>query len=223
MNLAIFDLDNTLIAGDSDYLCGQFLVEKKLVDGNVYERENQRFYDEYKAGTLDILEFLEFSLAPLSQHSIDELNALHKEFMLTRIDTIWLPSAEALLEKHRKNNDYLLIITATNHFVTAPIAQKLGVDDIIATMPEKIDNRYTGKITGIPCFQEGKVTRLEQWLEQKKQEQREFNLQDSYFYSDSYNDLPLLQKVSHPVAVDPDDKLHKHAQQQGWPVISLRL
>ncbi len=222
MNLAIFDLDNTLIAGDSDYLWGQFLVDKKLVDGEVYERENQRFYDEYKAGTLDILEFLQFSLAPLSQHSIDELNTLYKEFMQTRIDSIWLPKAEVLLEKHRKNNDYLLIITATNHFVTAPIAQKLGVDDIIATMPEKIDNHYTGKVSGIPCFQEGKVTRLEQWLDQKNQEQREFNLQESFFYSDSFNDLPLLQKVSNPVAVDPDDKLRNYAQQQGWPVISLR-
>ncbi len=222
MNLAIFDLDNTLIAGDSDYLWGQFLVNKKLVDGEVYERENQRFYDEYKAGTLDIFEFLQFSLAPLSQHSIDELNALHKEFMQTRINSIWLPKAEALLEKHRKNNDYLLIITATNHFVTAPIAQKLGVDDIIATMPEKFDNHYTGKVSGIPCFQEGKVTRLEQWLEQKNQERREFNLQESYFYSDSFNDLPLLQKVGHPVAVDPDEKLRNYAQQQGWPVISLR-
>ncbi len=222
MNLAIFDLDNTLIAGDSDYLWGQFLVDKKLVDGEVYERENQRFYDEYKAGTLDILEFLQFSLAPLSQHSIDELNTLHKEFMQTRIDSIWLPKAEALLEKHRKNNDYLVIITATNHFVTAPIAKKLGVDDIIATMPEKIDNHYTGKVSGTPCFQEGKVTRLQQWLEQKKQEQRKFNLQESYFYSDSFNDLPLLQKVGHPVAVDPDDKLRNYAQQQDWPVISLR-
>ncbi len=222
MNLAIFDLDNTLIAGDSDYLWGQFLVDKKLVDGKVYERENQRFYDEYKAGTLDILEFLQFSLAPLSQHSINELNTLHKEFMQTRIDSIWLPKAEALLEKHRKNNDYLVIITATNHFVTAPIAKKLGVDDIIATMPEKIDNHYTGKVSGTPCFQEGKVTRLQQWLEQKKQEQREFNLQESYFYSDSFNDLPLLQKVGHPVAVDPDDKLRNYAQQQDWPVISLR-
>lgn len=216
MNLAIFDLDNTLIAGDSDYLWGQFLVDKKLVDGEVYERENQRFYDEYKAGTLDIFEFLQFSLAPLSQHSIDELNTLHKEFMQTRINSIWLPKAEALLEKHRKNNDYLLIITATNHFVTAPIAQKLGVDDIIATMPEKIDNHYTGKVSGIPCFQEGKVTRLEQWLEQKNQERREFNLQESYFYSDSFNDLPLLQKVGHPIAVDPDEKLRNYAQQQGW-------
>ncbi len=222
MNLAIFDLDNTLIAGDSDYLWGQFLVDKKLVDGEVYERENQRFYDEYKAGTLDIFEFLQFSLAPLSQHSIDELNTLHKEFMQTRINSIWLPKAEALLEKHRKNNDYLLIITATNHFVTAPIAQKLGVDNIIATMPEKIDNHYTGKVSGIPCFQEGKVTRLEQWLEQKNQERREFNLQESYFYSDSFNDLPLLQKVGHPIAVDPDEKLRNYAQQQGWPVISLR-
>ncbi len=217
VNLAIFDLDNTLIAGDSDYLWGQFLADKALVDAEVYERENQRFYDEYKAGTLDILEFLKFSLAPLSQHSIAQLNALHKEFMQSRIDSIWLPKAEALLEKHRKNNDFLVIITATNHFVTAPIAEKLGVNDIIATMPEKIDNHYTGKVSGTPCFQEGKVICLEQWLEQK-----DFSLQGSYFYTDSINDLPLLQKVDKPVAVDPDEKLRQYAQEKGWPVISLR-
>ena len=217
MNLAIFDLDNTLLGGDSDYLWGQFLVEKKLVDPVVYEQQNKRFYDEYKAGTLDIFEFLEFSLAPLSQHSMDSLNKLHQEFMDKKIDTIWLPKAQTLLEKHRQNNDFLLIITATNHFVTAPIAKKLGVDDIIATMPEQIDNHYTGKVSGTPCFQEGKVERLTDWMQEHN-----YSLKNSYFYSDSYNDLPLLLKVTNPVAVDPDERLEQHAIENKWPVISLR-
>ena len=217
MSLAIFDLDNTLLSGDSDYLWGQFLVEKALVDQELYERENQRFYDEYKAGKLDIFEFLEFSLAPFSQHSMVSLSEMHKEFMQQKIDSIWLPKAEALLTKHREKNDFLLIITATNHFVTAPIAQKLGVDDIIATMPEQINNQYTGKVAGIPCFQEGKVERLSQWLQDN-----DFSMQDSYFYSDSYNDLPLLLKVTHPIAVDPDERLEQYAIKNNWPVISLR-
>ncbi len=217
MNLAIFDLDNTLIGGDSDYLWGEFLVEKNLVDAELYKHENQRFYDEYKTGTLDINEFLEFSLAPLSQYSMEQLNELHQQFMNSKITSIWLTKAEALLEKHRKQNDFLLIITATNHFVTFPIARKLDVDDIIATMPEQINQRYTGKVSGIPCFQQGKVERLEQWLKDKK-----YSLDGSYFYSDSYNDLPLLLEVSHPIAVDPDEKLQQHALENNWSVISLR-
>ena len=217
MNLAIFDLDNTLLGGDSDYLWGQFLVEKKLVDPVIYEQENQRFYDEYKAGTLDIYEFLEFSLAPLSQHSTAELSELHNEFMQKKIASIWLPKAEKLLARHRLNNDFLLIITATNYFVTAPIAKKLGVDDIIATMPEQKNGAYTGKVAGIPCFQDGKVERLSQWLQEYN-----YSLDNSHFYSDSVNDLPLLLKVTHPVAVDPDDKLKIHAAEHCWPVISLR-
>ena len=217
VSLAIFDLDNTLLAGDSDYLWGQFLVEKKLVDPALYERENQRFYDEYKAGTLDIYEFLEFSLTPLSQYSMTQLTELHREFMEDKISSIWLAKAEALLEQHRKQNDFLLIITATNHFVTAPIAEKLDVDDIIATMPEQIGGKYTGKISGIPCFQEGKVKRLAQWLSDK-----EHQLKGSYFYSDSYNDLPLLLKVTHPIAVDPDEKLQQYATNKQWKILSLR-
>ena len=217
MNLAIFDLDNTLIGGDSDYLWGEFLVEKSLVDPQLYKRAKQRFYDEYKAGTLDIYEFLEFSLAPLSQHSMPQLKELHLEFMKEKIISIWLKKAEALLEHHRKQNDFLLIITATNHFVTAPIADKLGVDDIIATMPEQINQRYTGKVAGIPCFQEGKVKRLSQWLVENS-----CTLEGSYFYSDSYNDLPLLLEVTHPIAVDPDEKLQHHAKDNNWPIISLR-
>ena len=217
MNLAIFDLDNTLLGGDSDYLWGKFLIDKSLVDPVLYERENQRFYDEYKAGTLDIYDFLEFSLAPLSKHSLETLSDLHHEFMQSKINSIWLKKAEVLINKHRKNNDFLLIITATNHFVTAPIAKKLGVDDIIATMPEQKNNRYTGKVSGTPCFQDGKVKRLSEWLQKNN-----YSLEGSHFYSDSINDLPLLLKVTHPIAVDPDEQLKKYADEHDWPIISLR-
>ncbi len=217
MSLAIFDLDNTLLGGDSDYLWGRFLVEQGHVDGDYYERENLRYYEEYKSGTLDIFEFLRFSLKPLTEHDMTTLQQWHQQFMAEKIAPIMLPKAEALLQKHRQSGDYLLIITATNSFVTAPIAEKLGVDHIIATDPEQIDGRYTGEVDGIPCFQQGKVTRLSQWLAQTGH-----NLANSWFYSDSHNDLPLLEMVTHPVAVDADETLAAHAEAKGWPQISLR-
>lgn len=217
MALAIFDLDNTLLNGDSDYLWGRFLCDQGLVDADAYEFENKRFYEEYKAGVLDILEFLAFSLKPLSEHSRDKLEALHKKFMASTIRPLITDSARQLLEKHRKKGDYLLIITATNHFITAPIARELGVDDIIATDAEIRNERYTGKVAGIPCFREGKVQRLEQWLKRKGQ-----NLAESWFYSDSHNDLALLERVSHPIAVDPDETLADHASARGWPILSLK-
>lgn len=217
MSLAIFDLDNTLLGGDSDYLWGRFLVEQGHVDGDYYERENQRFYDEYKAGTLDIFEFLRFSLKPLAEHDMATLQQWHRQFMEQKIAPIMLPKAIALLQKHRDAGDYLLIITATNHFVTAPIAETLGVDHILATEPEVAAGRYNGEVAGTPCFQQGKVTRLNEWLAQSGQ-----NLADSWFYSDSHNDLPLLEMVSHPVAVDADETLAAHAEAKGWPHISLR-
>ncbi len=217
MALAIFDLDNTLLNGDSDYLWGRFLCDQGLVDAESYELENKRFYEEYKTGVLDILEFLAFSLKPLSEHSMEELRTLHEKFMSTTIRPLISASARQLLEKHRKNGDYLLIITATNHFITAPIARELGVDNIIATDAEIRNERYTGKVAGIPCFREGKVARLEQWLKHEGQ-----NLAESWFYSDSHNDLPLLERVSHPVAVDPDETLADHATARGWPILSLK-
>ena len=196
MSLAIFDLDNTLLGDDSDYLWGRFLVEQGLVDGDYYERENQRYYEEYKAGTLDIFEFLRFSLKPLAEHDLATLQSWHQRFMAEKILPIMLPKATDLLQKHRDAGDYLLIITATNLFVTAPIAEVLGVDHILATDPELIDGHYTGEVHGTPCFQQGKVTRLNSWLAQSGH-----NLADSWFYSDSHNDLPLLEMVTHPVAV----------------------
>lgn len=217
MSLAIFDLDNTLLAGDSDHSWGEFLVQKKLVDGEEYRLANDRFYQDYKAGTLDIYAFLQFSLAVLTRHSPEELAALHAEFMQTHIQPILLPKAKALLDQHRARGDYLLIITATNSFVTRPIAKLLNVDDILATDPEIIDGRYTGKSIGTPCFQGGKVIRLHEWLKTNNQK-----LDNAYFYSDSINDLPLLELVSNPVAVDPDERLEKIAKEKGWQVMSLR-
>ena len=217
MGLAIFDLDNTLLAGDSDYLWGKFLVDKNRVDADLYERENQRFYDEYVAGKLDIFEFLAFSLKPLTEIAPAQLASLHAEFMQQCIRPIITDASRKLIAKHRNQGDTLLIITATNRFITAPIADELGMDDILATDPEIKNGRYTGQVAGTPCFQEGKVERLNTWLAKTGK-----NLAESWFYSDSHNDLPLLELVKYPVAVDPDETLANHAELKGWPVISLR-
>ena len=217
MALAIFDLDNTLLNGDSDYLWGQFLVELGMVDGDWYESENQRFYDEYKAGTLDILEFLRFSLKPLAEHDITTLMDWHTRFMDEQIRPIMQTKAQTLVDRHREAGDTLLIITATNHFVTAPIAAAFGIDNLLATDPAMHDGRYTGEVAGTPCFRDGKVERLNSWLSETGR-----NLEGSYFYSDSHNDLSLLERVQYPVAVDADDTLRQHAEQMGWNSISLR-
>ena len=217
MTLAIFDLDNTLLSGDSDYLWGQFLSEQGIVDRACYEKENQRFYDEYKAGTLDIFEFLEFSLQPLAANSMNQLQNWHQQFMQQKIIPIITAAARAKIAEHQQQGHTLLIITATNHFVTAPIAAELGIPHLLATDPEIANGRYTGKVAGIPCFREGKVQRLHHWLKQTGN-----NLAGSYFYSDSHNDLPLLAEVDNPVAVDPDHTLLQHAEMKGWPIISLR-
>ena len=217
MALAIFDLDNTLLGGDSDHAWGEFLVEQGIVDAEVYKKANDYYYQAYLNGSLDINEFLEFSLKPLSQHSFDQLSQWHKQFMKEKIEPLMLHKADELLSQHRTNGDYLLIITATNTFVTSPIAEKLGADHILATDPEFINGRYTGRVSGIPCFQGGKVKRLHNWLTITSH-----TLEGSYFYSDSHNDLPLLKEVDNPVAVDPDNILHETAKTKGWPIISLR-
>lgn len=217
MPLAIFDLDNTLLSGDSDYLWGLFLAEKGIVDADWYEKENDRFYQEYKEGRLDIHEFLLFSLKPLSQHPLEQLQEWRREFMQKKIQPILLPAARALVEKHRNAGDTLMIITATNAFVTTPIASALGIEHLIATEPEMIDSHYTGEVAGIPSFREGKVSRLNNWLAAHQQ-----GLAHSSFYSDSHNDLPLLELVDRPVAVDPDEILTQTAEQRGWPIITLR-
>ena len=217
MTLAIFDLDNTLLGGDSDYLWGQFLVEQGLVDGEAYERENQRFYDDYEAGTLDIHEYQAFMLRPLTEYPLTEMLAWREQFIAEKIQPILLPKAVDLLERHRTAGDTLLIVTATNRFITAPIAERFDVPHLLATEPEFTEGRFTGRLIGIPCFQHGKVERLDQWLAETGHD-----LAESWFYSDSHNDLPLLGRVTYPVAVDPDATLAQHARERGWPIISLR-
>jgi HAD superfamily hydrolase (TIGR01490 family) len=218
MQLALFDLDNTLLAGDSDFEWAQFLIEQGVLDREVHEARNQAFYDQYKAGTLDIHEFLEFQLKPLSRHPRAQLDAWHAEFMRRKVLPMVAPGTPALLERHRGH--VRVIVTATNSFVTGPIARHLGIPDLIATEPEEAQGEFTGGVVGTPSFKEGKVRRLEEWL--AGQGKTWSDVEESWFYSDSLNDLPLLERVHHPVAVDPDDVLRTHASAAGWPVISLR-
>jgi HAD superfamily hydrolase (TIGR01490 family) len=217
MTLAIFDLDNTLIAGDSDHLWGDFLVERGLVDADLYKATNDQFYQDYKDGRLDIHAYLSFALKPLSEHALFNLLDWRREFLAEKIAPIMLPAAAELLQQHRDQGHTLMIITATNDFVTGPIAEQLGVDVLIATRAEMLGERYTGKIDGVPCYRDGKVQRLHEWMQH-----RNVSLDDSWFYSDSHNDLPLLRRVTHPVAVDPDPVLLQEAQEHGWKIISLR-
>lgn len=217
MPLALFDLDNTLLAGDSDYLWGEFLVERGIVDGEHYARENERFYREYQAGTLDIHAWLAFQLSPLAAHEPGFMLELRSRFLQEKIQPIILPAARALIESHRARGDTLLIITATNSFITRPIAALLGINHLLATEPEVVDGRYTGRVTGTPCFRNGKVERLSLWLAENR-----MDLNGSWFYSDSHNDLPLLQLVDHPVAVNPDETLAHFATSRAWPILDLR-
>ncbi|CAA9892363.1 conserved hypothetical protein [Candidatus Methylobacter favarea] len=217
MSLAIFDLDNTLIADDSDYLWGQFLVMQGIVDKDHYESANAKFYDEYRQGTLSIVEFLNFSLQPLAKNNTAQLYKWREKFIEDIIKPLLLEPARQLIAKHKQRGDTLLVITATNRFITEPIVKLYEIDNLVATTPEFRDGSYTGRFTGLPCFQEGKVKLLEEWLKSSTE-----SMQDSWFYSDSHNDLPLLKRVDNPVAVDPDDKLDQFAREFKWPVISLR-
>lgn len=217
MRLALFDLDNTLLGGDSDHAWGDWLCARGILDGVAYKARNDAFYQDYLAGKLDIQEYLNFSLEILGRSEMRQLADWHLEFMKECIEPIILPRGEALLAEHRAAGDRLLIITATNRFVTQPIAARLGVETLLATECEMADGRYTGRTTDVPCFKEGKVTRLNRWLAENG-----LDLSDSAFYSDSMNDLPLLEQVTRPVAVDPDPTLRAEAERRGWPVISLR-
>lgn len=217
MTLAIFDLDNTLIADDSDNLWGQFVCEQGLVDAQDYGRKNEQFYEDYKAGELDIDAYLRLALSPLAGQAPETLARWHDQFMRDKIEPLFLPKAQALIDSHREQGHELLIITATNRFITEPIAQRLGIDELLACEGEIVDGRYTGEPAGIPSFGEGKVVRLHQWLEG-----RDTDLAGAWFYSDSHNDLPLLEIVDNPVAVDPDDTLRATALERAWQVLSLR-
>lgn len=217
MSIAIFDLDNTLIADDSDYLWGQFLVDQGIVDKDSYEQANAHFYEQYRQGTLDIAEFLAFSLKPLADNAPGRLYAWREQFIDTVIRPLQLQAAHELVGKHRARGDTLLVITATNRFVTEPIVRLYGIDNLLATTPEFVGGRYTGRYQGEPCFREGKVVQLRAWLQESGE-----TLHGSHFYSDSHNDLPLLRLVDHPVAVNPDEALRAHAESAGWPVLDLR-
>ena len=222
MDLALFDLDNTLLSTDSDFEWAQFLIDQGVLDREVQEARNNEFYEHYKAGTLDIHAFLDFQLRPLARHDRATLDAWHGEFMRKRILPNIGAAARTLVEKHRASNDVMAIVTATNSFVTGPIAREFGINHLIATIPAQDgrSGRYTGKPHGIPSFRDGKISRVEAWLEAQGLWWGSF--ERSYFYSDSHNDLPLMERVSDPVAVDPDDTLREHALERGWTVISLR-
>jgi HAD superfamily hydrolase (TIGR01490 family) len=220
MRLALFDLDNTLLAGDSDYEWGQFLIDHGVLDREVYEAQNRAYYEQYVAGTLDIHEYLGFALRPLAEHTAADLGRWHAEFMRLRIRPMIMPAARRLVRRHLDAGELCAIVTATNSFVTAPIAREFGVEHLIATEPEAIDGRFSGRVAGTPCFREGKVQRIDEWLASLGRRLKDFA--ESAFYSDSHNDLPLLERVSRPVAVDPDAALAAEAGRRGWAVMSLR-
>ena len=217
MSLAIFDLDNTLIGGDSDFLWGEFIGEEGIVDANAYRNKNEYFYQQYDLGTLDIYAWLEFCLEPLTRYSMAELQELHHRFMIQKIEPILLDKAQNCINRHKERGDTVLVITASTSFVTAPIVKKYGINHLLATEPEIKGGRYTGGVSGIPCFQAGKIDKLMPWL-QKNEE----TLTGSTFYSDSHNDLPLLELVDNPVAVNADKILTQIAEKKGWKVLNWR-
>ena len=216
--IALFDLDNTLLSGDSDYEWAQFLIERGVLDRSQYESRNDHFFRQYKEGRLDIHEFLDFQLAPLASHPRDDLDRWHAEFMRTRIRPIVRAKGRDLVRRHVDQGDLCAIVTSTNAFITAPIAREFGLD-LVATELEVRDGRFTGKPSGTPCFREGKITRVEEWLAGQGRILASFTA--IWFYSDSQNDLPLLEYVTHPVAVDPDEVLRGVAVKRGWQIVSL--
>ena len=219
-SLTVLDMDNTLIAGDSDYGWAQFLIETGALDAELYERRNAGFFADYKAGTLDIHAFLAFQLRPLAEHDPVKLLAWRERFIAEKIVPMLLPEAKAVVDRRLAAGDLVAVVTATNSFVTRPIAALYGISHLVATEPETIDGRFTGGITGDPCFREGKLRRVEEWLAAMNRRLSDFT--ESWFYSDSHNDLPLLSAVTHPVAVDPDPLLKEHARVREWPVLSWR-
>jgi HAD superfamily hydrolase (TIGR01490 family) len=217
MSLAIFDLDNTLIGGDSDFLWGEFIGEEGIVDANAYRKKNEYFYQQYDLGTLDIYAWLKFCLEPLSRYSMAELQELHHRFMIQKIEPILLDKAQNCINRHKERGDTVLVITASTSFVTAPIVKKYGINHLLATEPEIKAGRYTGGVSGIPCFQAGKIDKLMPWLQKNKE-----TLTGSTFYSDSHNDLPLLELVDNPMAVNADKILTQIAEKKGWKVLNWR-
>ncbi|AUZ04435.1 MULTISPECIES: HAD family hydrolase [Vitreoscilla] len=218
MNLAIFDLDHTLIASDSDNEWPKYLMHKGIVDKAFVEKKNDYFYQQYLQGRLNVDEFLEFQLEPLTHYSMEQLAVMHEEFMCEFIRPTITEVARELVAKHQRAGDDLLLISATNEFIITPIANEFGITEVIGvTLEIGVDGRYTGNYIGVPSYQGGKIVRLEQWLQEKGKTRSDYD--DIYFYSDSRNDLPLLQDVSRPVAVNPDDILLAHATEHGWEIV----
>jgi HAD superfamily hydrolase (TIGR01490 family) len=214
--LALYDLDNTLLAGDCEHAWCEFLVDTGVLDGDDMRAENERLYGEYLAGALDIRESIKFQLGPLVEHPLDDLRRWRREFMSSRIEPMITEAAVALVEEHRDAGDDLAIVTASNSFVSEPIAERFGIPTLLAVELEHHEHRYTGRVLGTPTFREGKLTRLMEWTQETGR-----TLEGSHFYSDSHNDLPLLELVDNPVAVDPDPVLSAHAETSGWPVLRL--
>lgn len=221
MKLAIFDLDNTLIAGDSDVGWGEYLVAQGVYDAQTYGEVNEAFYQDYLHGELDIFAYQKFQLKVLTEYPLQQVLAWRAEFIEQQIKPMIAPKSYEVIEQHRQAGAELLIITATNRFITAPIAQLLNIETLIATEPEMRDGQYTGAVTGIPSYAEGKVKRLNLWAQERGIDWQAPSV-ESWFYSDSHNDIPLLQQVTHAIAVDPDDTLRQTAVQRGWQVMSLR-
>lgn len=217
MGVALFDLDDTLLGGDSDYLWGEFLVSIGAVDEEAHRRENARFFAAYQQGTLDVDAFLAFQLRPLAENDQATLDRWRERFVDEWIEPLVLAKGRGLVEDHRRRGHRLAIVTSTNAFITRPIADLLGIEDLLATEPARSGGRYTGAHVGEPCSGAGKVRRVEAWAREHA-----LSLEDSWFYSDSFQDLPLLSRVDNPVAVDPDERLRAHAHQHGWPILSLR-
>ncbi len=222
-NLALFDLDHTLIPTDSDHEWGRFMIRLGLVDAESFQRQNDRFYAQYKAGTLDIHAYLAAALAPLAGKPRAQLDAWHAQYMQEVIRPAMLPAAVELVQRHRDAGDLCCIVTATNAFVTRPIATAFGVETLIACEVETVDGTsgsdLTGRATGVPSFREGKIARTESWLASLDKTLADF--EHSYFYSDSHNDIPLLARVTDPVATNPDDTLRAHAREHGWRILDL--
>jgi len=220
MNLALFDLDNTLLPIDSDYEWGQFLSKIGAVDAQAHAARNAAFFEQYQNGTLDPIEYLEFAFGTLARFPRSQLDAWHAQFMHEVIQPVIHPAALELVNKHQSNGDLLAIITATNRFVTGPIAEAFGVPHLIAAEPEiSPSGDITGRLVGTPPFGTGKVINTKIWLASLGKQLPDFS--HSFFYSDSQNDIPLLSVVSNPVATNPNARLLAHAKEHGWPTLHL--
>ena len=220
LQLAIFDLDNTLLNGDSDYNWSLFLIEHGVLDSDLYKERNEQFFKEYQSGNLDVIAYCEFQFKTLKDNPRELLDELRSDYVKKIINPMITKEAKDLVESHRKENHKLLIITATNSYITRPIADLFGIEDLIGTDLEELNGEFTGKVSGLPSFQEGKIIRLNSWLEKRGLIFEE--LEKTFFYSDSMNDIPLLEKVSNPVAANPDEILEKKATKENWPIIYLR-